>query len=95
MDYSDALYNVKIPYLPLSFGRAISQALIAGFPTQLSGFDYRLGHLGFMVNKIAVGQVLSKYFGFSCQFSFGQLLHTHLSSSGGGIIDQIVAGLPN
>jgi hypothetical protein len=26
--------------------------------------------VGFVVDKVAVGQVFSEYFGFSCQFSF-------------------------
>jgi hypothetical protein len=32
--------------------------------------------VGFVVDKAALGQVFSKYFGFSCQ-SFHQFLHHH------------------
>jgi hypothetical protein len=35
--------------------------------------------VGFVVDKVALGQVFSEYFGFVCQFSFRQMLHTHLS----------------
>jgi hypothetical protein len=31
--------------------------------------------MGFVVGKVALGQVFSEYFGFSCQSSFHQLLH--------------------
>jgi hypothetical protein len=52
--------------------------------------------MGFVVDNVALGQVFAKYFGFSCQFSFHQLLHTHLHlSSGAGIIGQAMAGVPN
>jgi hypothetical protein len=30
-----------------------------------------------VVDKVALGQVFSEYFGFPCQSSFHQLLHTH------------------
>jgi hypothetical protein len=43
---------------------------------------------------MALGQVFSEYFGFPCQFSFHQLLHTH-PSSGAGIMGQLVADVPN
>jgi hypothetical protein len=33
--------------------------------------------VGFVVDKVALGQVFSEYFGFPCQSSFDQLLHNH------------------
>jgi hypothetical protein len=63
--------------------------LIAGFPPQRP----RSGHVGFVVNEMALGQVFSVCFGFPCQFSFHQLLHTHLSS-GAGTMNPLVAGVP-
>jgi hypothetical protein len=51
--------------------------------------------VGFVVDKVALGQVFSKYFGFPCQFSFHRLLHTHHLSSGAGTIGQIVADIPS
>jgi hypothetical protein len=42
-----------------------------------------------VVDKVALGQVFSEYFGFSCQSSFHQSLHTHPHlSSGAGTIGQ-------
>jgi hypothetical protein len=31
--------------------------------------------VGFVVNKVALGQNFSEYFGFPCQFAFHRLLH--------------------
>jgi hypothetical protein len=33
--------------------------------------------VGFVVEKVALGQVFTEYFGFSCQSSFHQFLHNH------------------
>jgi hypothetical protein len=33
--------------------------------------------VGFVVEKVALGQVFSEYFGFPCQSSFHQFLHNH------------------
>jgi hypothetical protein len=43
-----------------------------------------------VVDKVALGLVFSEYFGFSFQFSFHQMLYTHLAS-GAGTIGQLVA----
>jgi hypothetical protein len=44
---------------------------------------------GFVVDKVALGQVFSEYFGFRYQFSFHQQFHTHHHlSSGAGTICQ-------
>jgi hypothetical protein len=37
----------------------------------------------FVVDKVALGQVFSEYFGFPCQSSFLQLLHNHPHLSSG------------
>jgi hypothetical protein len=42
--------------------------------------------VGFVVDKVALGQVFSEFFGFPCQFSFHQLLHNHRSSWAGTIL---------
>jgi hypothetical protein len=39
--------------------------LVASFPLRRSGFASGQ-HLGFVVDKAALGQVFSEYFGFSC-----------------------------
>jgi hypothetical protein len=64
--------------------------LVSGFPPRWPRFDPRLGHVGFVLNEVALGQVFSEYFGFPCQFSFHHLLHIHLSS-GAGILGQLMA----
>jgi hypothetical protein len=38
-------------------------------------------HVVFVVDKVAVEQVFSEYFGFLCYSSFHQLLHKHLHIS--------------
>jgi hypothetical protein len=49
-----------------------------------------------MVEKVALGNIFSKYFGFPCQFSFHQLLHTHHPlSSVVGTIGQFVDDVPS
>jgi hypothetical protein len=54
------------------------------------GFEPGSGHVGFVVDKVALGQVFPEYFGFPCQFSFHQLLHNHPHlSSGACTIGQI------
>jgi hypothetical protein len=47
---------------------------------------------GFVLSKTV--RVSSEYFGFSCQFSFHQMLHTHLSA-GAGTTGQLVADVPS
>jgi hypothetical protein len=45
--------------------------------------------VGFVVDKVALGQVFSEYLDFPCQSSFHQLLHNHPHlSSGAGTIGQ-------
>jgi hypothetical protein len=65
--------------------------LVAGFPSRRPGFEQASAHVVFVVDKVALGQVFSEYFGFHCQFSFHRQLHTHHLSSGAGIIGQLVA----
>jgi hypothetical protein len=46
-------------------------------------------HVGFVVDKVVLGQVFSEYFGFPCQSSFHQYFHNHHHlSSGAGTIGQ-------
>jgi hypothetical protein len=75
---------------------AVLRLLVAGFPPRWTGLHPRSGHVGFMVDKVALVQVFSEYFGFPCQFSFHRLLHTHHHlSSGACTIGQIVADVPS
>jgi hypothetical protein len=57
-------------------------------------FNPRSGYVGFVVNKVALGQVFSEYFGFPCKFSFYWLHYTHLPS-GAGRMGPSVAGVPS
>jgi hypothetical protein len=52
-------------------GHATAKAVNQGFPLPWPGY------MEFAVNDVALGQILSKYFGFPCYFSFHQLLHIH------------------
>jgi fatty acid desaturase len=52
--------------------------------------------VGCVVDKVALGQVSSEYFGFPCQFSFHRLPHIHHHlSSWAGTIGQLVADVPS
>jgi hypothetical protein len=64
--------------------------LVAGFPPRQSGFDPRSSHVGFVVDKVALGQVFSECFCFPCQLSFHRLLQTNHLSYGAGTIGQLV-----
>jgi hypothetical protein len=53
-----------------------------------------VGSWGICGGRNGIGEVSSEYFVFPCQFSFHQMLHTHLSS-GAGRTGQLVAELPS
>jgi hypothetical protein len=46
------------------------------------------------MGMVTLKRVFSEYFGFPCQFSFYNLLHTHLSPAA-GTLGQLVAGVPS
>jgi hypothetical protein len=54
-----------------------------------------IDHVGFVVGKVALGQVSTEYFGFPCQFAFHRLLHDHHLSSVAGTVDQTEAAVPS
>jgi hypothetical protein len=63
--------------------------LVADFPPLRPGLKLGSSHVGFVVDKVALGQVFSEYFGFPCQSSFHQFIHNHPHlSSGAGTIGQ-------
>jgi hypothetical protein len=73
-----------------------SRRLVAGFPPRRPGFEPGSGHVGFVVDKVALEEVFSEYFGFPCQFSFHPLLHIHYHlSSGAGTTGQLAADVPS
>jgi hypothetical protein len=51
--------------------------------------------VGFVVDKVVLGQAFSKYFDFPCRFSFHQMFHTHHFSSGADKVGQLVADVPS
>jgi hypothetical protein len=53
-------------------GRAIAQTVSRWFPTAAAWFRARSGHVGFVVDKVALEQVSSRYLCFPCQSSFHQ-----------------------
>jgi hypothetical protein len=70
------------------------RGLTAGFPLQQPKFNPKSSHVGSAVDKMALGQVSFKSFGFLCHISFHQTLHTYPSSRA-GIISQSVADAPS
>jgi hypothetical protein len=56
--------------------RAVAQRLVAVLPPRRPGFATGQ-YVVFQVDKAALGQVFSEYFGFPCQASYHQFLHHH------------------
>jgi hypothetical protein len=56
-------------------GRAIAEAVSRWLPTAAVRVRARVWQVGFVVDKVALEQVFSEYFGFPCQSSFDQILH--------------------
>jgi hypothetical protein len=46
-------------------------------PIAEARFRVRAEHVGFVVDKAALGKVFSEYFRFPCQLSFHHFLHHH------------------
>jgi hypothetical protein len=46
------------------WGHVITQAVIRRFPLWRRGFSPKPDHVGFVVDKVALGQAFSEYFGF-------------------------------
>jgi hypothetical protein len=59
-----------IPKLVLSPRRAIAQAVSRWLPTAAARVRARVWQVGFVVDKMALWQVFSEYFGFPCQPHF-------------------------
>jgi hypothetical protein len=68
----------------LKVGRDIAQAVSRRLPNGAPGFESRSGNVGFVVDKVALGQVFSEHFGFPCKFLLHRLfyIHHHQLSSG-------------
>jgi hypothetical protein len=77
-------------------GHAIAQAVSRWLPTAaVRGSNPSLVMWDFVVDKVALGQVFSEYFGFPCQISFHQLLQKSSSSIMWGLYNRPeVAAVP-
>jgi hypothetical protein len=59
-------------------GRPIAEAVSRWLPTAAARVRDRVWQVGFVMDKVAFGQVFCEYFGFLCQDrSVHQLLHPH------------------
>jgi hypothetical protein len=68
-------------------GRAIAQEVSRWLTSHRGGPES--SHVGFVMDKVELGQVFSEYFGFPSQSSFHQFLHNHHHlSSGAGTTGQ-------
>jgi hypothetical protein len=56
---------------------AIAQAISRRLPTAAARVRSQVTSVGFVVDKVALGQVFSEHFGFLCKFSFHRLLQNH------------------
>jgi hypothetical protein len=61
-----------------SEGRVITHAVSGWLPTAEAQVRAGSCHVRLVADMMALGQVLSDYFGYPCQFSFSRLLHIHL-----------------
>jgi hypothetical protein len=75
--FINVMYIIYYVYI-INEGRAIAEADSRWPPTEAARVRARVWQVGFVVDKVASGQVFSEYFGFPCQNrSFHQLLHHH------------------
>jgi hypothetical protein len=67
----------------------MAQAVSRWLPIAAAGFVPGSGNVGFVVDKVALGQVFSQYLCFPCHSLFHQLLcNQHHLSPGAGTIGQ-------
>jgi hypothetical protein len=52
--------------------------LVAGISQRSTGFTSGSVHVGFVVDKVALGQVSSELFGFPCQYHSTVALYTYI-----------------
>jgi hypothetical protein len=87
LEDSPAHCNAVLLFLCSCLGRAIVEAVSRWLPTAATRVQTGSSHVRFMVDKVALGQIFSEYFGSPCQSSFHQFLHSHHHlSSGAGTI---------
>jgi hypothetical protein len=74
-----------------SQGRTTAEAVSRWLPTTAAQVRAQVWHVGFVVEKMAPGQVFSEYFGFPCQPHFIPPTSPSSQSTGTGIIGQYMA----
>jgi hypothetical protein len=67
-------------------GRAIAQEVSRWLPTAAAWFKSGSTHVGFVVDKVALGQVFSEDFGFPCQSLFHQFFSTITTTYHPGLV---------
>jgi hypothetical protein len=81
---------------PSNTGISNRKLKLARLPLRRPRFEPRSSHMGFVLDKVELGQIFSEYFSFPCQFSFHLLLHIqHHLSSGAATIGQLLADVPS
>jgi hypothetical protein len=69
--------NNKVHIMPHLLHKYQAQAVSHRLPTVRPVFNPMSGHVGFVVDIVALGQVFSEYCGLARKFSFRNLLHIH------------------
>jgi hypothetical protein len=84
LQYSYPVYvpSERVLYAEIHRSQAapLLKRLVAGFPPRRPGFEPGSDKVRFVVDKAALGQVFSAYFGFPCQSSIHQIFHPHYHS---------------
>jgi hypothetical protein len=75
-------------------GRAIVEEVSRWLPTAAARVRARVWQVGFVLDKMASGQVFSEYFGFPCQPHFILPTFPSSQSPGTGTIGQYMAAVP-
>jgi hypothetical protein len=57
---------------------AMAQRLVAGLPARRPGLDRKLVHVGFVVDKVAMGQICLRGLRSSPSNITPQMFHTHI-----------------
>jgi hypothetical protein len=60
--------------------------LVSGLSSRRDGFAPRSVHVGFVMKKLALGQVFLRFLRFPCQYHSTVAVHTHVSSGGWKIL---------
>jgi hypothetical protein len=74
MGFSYTFFTPARPLEQVEDARLSSKGF-AGFRTRRPGFNFALGNLGIVMDKLTLRQAFSNYFDFPCQLSFYQLLN--------------------